>query len=412
MALDHRLAILRATTTALTLATALLGVSTASEAQPVIGARTRATLSHPLVAQGQTTGLDEPAIATILAQARSKYRIPGMTAAVLQNGQMIVAADGLRQAKTAALVTTGDLWHLGSCGKAMTATLCARLVEKGVLTWNTEISEVFPELQGAMRFEYAGITLRELLAHRGGFPVGVPKKLERRIKQAHGTPAEIREQFLPELLKLKPVGRAGVSFTYSNVGYSIVGAMLERLTGYSYEELMLLEVFEPLGMSTAGFGEPRAGGDPNQPVGHTSKGKPVFPGSSLEPPSAGSPAGLIHMSMADWSRFAAVHLDEDGTQGFLSGASLHFLHQAFPGTAPQYALGWIRLSNGTDNILAHNGTNGYWYSVIALIPGRNLAFMVACNQGGKKADQATLAAINGIAAILGITLPPPPITRE
>lgn len=381
------------------------GSATTSHAAP----RPRAAVASSRYAAA--AALDEAAIGDVLSEARIKYRIPGMAAAILQDGQLVVAADGLRQAKTAGLVTTDDRWSLGSCGKAMTATLCARLVEKGVLTWNTEISEVFPELQGVMRFEYANITLRELLAHRGGFPEYPSKKLERQISKATGTPAEIREQFLPDLLRLKSVGRPGVSFTYSNVGYSVAAAMLERLTGFTYEELMEIEVFEPLGLTTAGFGEPRTAENAAQPVGHTSKGKPVLPGSPLLPPAAGNPAGLIHMSMQDWARFAAIHLDEAGTKGYLSSATLNFLHQAFPGTAPQYALGWLRLNNGTDNILAHTGSNGYWYTLIALLPGRHLALMVACNQGGKKADKATLDVVNTLAGLLEVELPPAPTVR-
>jgi len=405
MAIEREVGFLRTAGKVLWLAAVLVGVASAS----VVHAARPDVPVRPHRAAVRVAAVDEAGLSSILAQTRAKYHIPGMSAAVLEDGQLVVAADGLRQAKTASLVTTGDLWHLGSCGKAMTATLCARLVEKGVLSWNTEIGEAFPELQVATRPEYAGVTLRQLLAHRGGFPEGLPKKLERQVEQAPGAPAEVRELFLPQLLQLRPAGRVGTSFVYSNVGYIVAALMLERITSYTYEELMEIEVFQPLGMTSAGFGEPRSVEHPDEPVGHTSKGKPVLPGSSLEPPAAGNPAGLLHMSLADWSRFAAVHLDESGTRGYLSGSTLSFLHQAFPAAGPEYALGWLRLTNGTDDILAHNGSDGYWFSLIALLPGRNLALMIACNQGGKKADKATLAAINAVAASLEITLPPSPL---
>lgn len=405
MAFEREVNSLRAAGHALGLAVVLLAAGSASVAQ---AAQPQETV-RPKIASVRAAAVDEAGLKAILTQTRAKYRIPGMTAAVLQDEQTVIAVDGLRQAKTTALVTAGDRWHLGSCGKAMTATLSARLVERGLLSWDTELSQAFPELQGVMRVEYVNVTLRDLLAHRGGFPESLPKKLATRLKKFRGTPAEAREFLLPELLKLRPAGRPGVNFVYSNVGYSIVAVMLERYTEFSYEELMDFEVFQPLGMTTAGFGEPRSAAGPDEPVGHTAKGKPLPSTSPLTPPAAGNPAGLIHMSMADWSRFAAIHLDESGSRGYLSTNTLNFLHQAFPGSTPRYALGWLRLTNGTDNILAHNGSNGYWYSVIALIPGRNLALMIACNQGGKKADKATLEVINAIATSLGITLPPSPI---
>ncbi|MCC2672325.1 MAG: penicillin-binding protein beta-lactamase class, partial [Armatimonadetes bacterium] len=300
---------------------------------PLPSAFTTGAAAAPVVRRGMPPlpTLNAGTLTTILSTARTRYKLPGMSAAVLQDGVTVVAADGLRQVKKTTPVTADDQWHLGSCGKAMTATLCARLVERGTLSWTTAIGATFPELAGTTRAEYASVTLRELLAHRSGLPDKFPGKVQKQLLKFTGTPPEARQQFVPEILKLRPVALPHTSFSYSSFGYAVAGAMAERITGTAYETLMAQEVFEPLGMSTAGFGAPGTVGQLLQPVGHTAAGKAVLPGPKADLPAAGNPAGLLHMSMQDWTRFAAVHLDEAGTSGYLTPASLNAMHQPFSG---------------------------------------------------------------------------------
>lgn len=63
-----------------------------------------------------------------------------------------------------------DVWLIGSDGKPMTATLIAKLVDRGKLSWTTQLSEMLPMLAKDMRAEYRTVTLLELLSHRAGLP--------------------------------------------------------------------------------------------------------------------------------------------------------------------------------------------------------------------------------------------------
>ncbi|MEK6260903.1 MAG: serine hydrolase domain-containing protein, partial [Planctomycetota bacterium] len=66
-----------------------------------------------------------------------KFKVPALAVAVLEGDRLTkLGATGIRARGHEEKVTPGDLWHLGSCTKAMTATLCARLVEKGSLRWD------------------------------------------------------------------------------------------------------------------------------------------------------------------------------------------------------------------------------------------------------------------------------------
>ena len=93
----------------------------------------------------------------------------GLAAAVLR-GERIIAqgAAGVRKRGTAERITLDDQFHLGSCTKAMTATLVAMLVEEGKLNWTTTLAEVFADTVKPMHPAWEKVTLRQVLAHRAG----------------------------------------------------------------------------------------------------------------------------------------------------------------------------------------------------------------------------------------------------
>src|SRR5215470_541074 len=93
----------------------------------------------------------------------------GMVAAVLR-GERIIAQGvaGVRRRGTAERVTLDDRFHLGSCTKAMTATLVAMLVEEGKLNWTTTLGELFADTVKPMHPAWEKVTLRQVLAHRAG----------------------------------------------------------------------------------------------------------------------------------------------------------------------------------------------------------------------------------------------------
>ena len=86
-------------------------------------------------------------IAELLAPIRAEHDVPALGAAVLVDGELrALGVDGVRKRGAPELVTDEDLWHLGSCTKAMTATWLAMLVAEGKLTWESELGELLPGL--------------------------------------------------------------------------------------------------------------------------------------------------------------------------------------------------------------------------------------------------------------------------
>lgn len=316
-----------------------------------------------------------------LESIRVETGAPALGALVGDSRRIIAqAVVGVRESGKPDKAQLTDAFHIGSCTKAMTATLAARLVEQGKLRWEHTIAEAFPDLKTRIRPDYHTVTLRQLLLHRSGLPEDRPPNPILFLK-IRGLQGDIREQRLRAvewILEQPPASDPNTRFAYSNFGYLVAGAMLEQLTGRSWETLMREYLFKPLGMRTAGFGAPQrfAGhsGDPPQPTFYDN------------PPALG-PAGTVHCSLHDWANFARLHLQ--GARGQKtrllrpeSFAQLHTdLHQQ------GYSMGWI-VSQSPPRVLSHAGSNTFWFAVAVIEPDADRFYLVATNWGHPKAREA------------------------
>jgi CubicO group peptidase (beta-lactamase class C family) len=294
-------------------------------------------------------------------------------------------------------VTTNDVFHIGSCTKSMTATVAAMFIEEGKLRWDTTIAEVFPELKGHMNKQYEGVTVEQLLRHRGGVPGEPPPAAWKRAWEEKGTPMQQRREFIEAVLAEPPAAAPGTKMIYSNQGYAIVGAMLEKITGQPYEALMAEKLFKPLHMESAGFGPPGTPNEVDQPWGHVHRTLGTVAVQLDNPPAIAS-AGRVHCSLDDLARFAMLHLGHE-TNGLLKPETLARLHALPSGAKPadegdNYACGWVVLdrdwAGGTT--LMHNGSNTMWYVVMWLAPEKNFVVIAATNIAGSEAEQGCDAA--------------------
>ena len=174
-------------------------------------------------------------------------------------------------------------------------------------------------------------------------------------------------------------------YMYSNIGYTIVGAMLEELAGRSWEELLQTRVFDVLGMDSCGFYAPGTPGEVDQPWGHLDQrgGEAVDPGHpDADFPHAIGPAGLVHCNMADWTLFLQSQL-----RGFQGSDSEIISSEAFvalqtPQEGSDYALGWVTIP-GSDGLVTmyHQGSNLRFTAEVWLIPGENRGLLTVTNLG-------------------------------
>jgi CubicO group peptidase (beta-lactamase class C family) len=245
----------------------------------------RAALRSPLalvrIAKMDAAALSTEDLQSILAKAMEGSKVPAMGLLLIRNGKVDAeAVRGVRRNDGADPVQIGDPWHLGSDGKAMTATMVARLVDQGVLSWTKPLDEMLPELAATMQPQYRKVTLIQLLSHHSGLPHDIidEKVLQALFLDKTSAPlSQKRLTYVARALQDSPVGPTTAS-SYSNTGLIIAAVIAERTTGVAYEDLVRREVFEPLGMTHVGFGMTR----PGQPFGHVD-GHPGGPDNSNPP---------------------------------------------------------------------------------------------------------------------------------
>ena len=327
----------------------------------------------------------------VLEPIRAQHELPALAGAVVHGGRVVaLGAVGVRAAGEQAAVTVNDRFHIGSCTKAMTATLAGVMVEAGELSWEQTLAETFPELAEELDEDWRGVTLVELTTHRSG-----ARRDPSDLRKLEGTVSEQRLLVLRELASEPAQHAPGPEHRYSNAGYIMAGAMLERAGGAAWEELMRTRLFEPLGMTSAGFGAPDVLAD--QPCGHYLNGEPI-PGWD-NPPVYG-PAGTVHCSLADWGRFVAAHLDAGRSAGaLLRPETFERLHTAPAGS---YAYGWGVGTRGWAGlegegpVLSHAGSNTRWYAVVWMAPERDFAVLAATNRAGSPGSQGCDAAAGAL----------------
>ncbi len=348
----------------------------------------------PLPAAPAAGTLGDGRLAELADWARESQEAPAMAVVLVRNGQIIEsAAVGRRSIDNPTPVTLDDQWHLGSMTKAMTSTLAAVLVEDGLIDWDTTPLEVWPELESDIHADYRDVTLRQLLSHTSGMRRDSDFAPAR--DSAPGSIREKRRQWSWHVLESRPEFSAG-EFHYSNVGYVVAGAMLETRGGADWETLLTTRVFAPLGMTHSGFGAPGTSGQIDQPLGHwsTARGyEPIDPGSSdADIPIAVGPAGNVHTTIQDYSRFMMAHIaGANGTPGIVSAESFDMMHAP---VSPSYALGWeVVPSFQTLNTsgVGKTGSTGRWFSLVWLAPDLNAGVMIAVNGGGERAFAAIRA---------------------
>jgi CubicO group peptidase (beta-lactamase class C family) len=332
-------------------------------------------------------------VAKLLEKIRDDHDVPALAAAVMDEGEIVaLGVCGMRSASRVVPVMLDDKWHLGSCTKSMTASLAAMLVEDGLIRWNTTLSEIFPDEAEEMDHAWRDVTLEQLLTHRGGAPHDPPKDLYAEAMKQEGEPMLQRWEFVTGLLHLPPAKPPGTHWIYSDCGYAIAGAMLERAGGEPWEDMMRSRLFEPLGLKSAGFGAPATPGKLDQPWGHLGYEppfKPVAPGPNADYPPSLGPAATVHMSIADFARYAQWHVAGARGEGtLLKPESFRKLHA--PPDGQDYAMGWAvtkrRWAGGT--ALMHSGDNTMFYAVMWLGARENTCFVAACNADCVEASEA------------------------
>ncbi len=356
-----------------------------------------------------TNFADQPAFQAELDRIRAVYNIPGMSAALIIDRQLkSVLVSGVRKYGSDNPVLIDDAFQIGSITKPITATLAYILSKKKILPITTKIVDVFPELKKRMRPQYRKVTVRMLLTHLAAFPYkpkgegadeffSITKNLQKR-----------RYEYVKAAVKDKPEGTVGEYYVYSG-GTIIAAAMMERVTGKSWEALVKKYVFKPLGMNSAGFGATSKNSDVSGVWEHYMDSSGPVP---IEAPARYStephaPAGRnVHVSAGDLAKFMIASFPyRQGEPSVLPRSLLIDMQQKtkYAATSP----GWFVGANWWSNwkTVYHYGDNGKSIGAFVFSPKYEFGYVILANIAGEQAWTGVHELGSGIEAYFETILP-------
>ncbi len=342
------------------------------------------------IAEAAATQLREQVSATLKKQ--------GLTGAVWATvglaGEIEVGATGLKDAQRGHALKPTDRVQVGSIAKPLVATGIFRLISLGHMSLDDTVTSLLPDVVFDNPWEATDpVRLRHLLDQTSGLDDARIWQVFT-LKANHDTP--LSEVFTRDPAVLRIRSRPGTRFSYSNMGYTLAGRVIEAVTGQRYEDYLDQHLLTPLGMHDSTFGFVTQEGpfaDTNLAMGHSENGviQPTLP-LYLRP------AGQFTTTAADMGRFARFLMGDGRVQGqvFVDPALLQAMGST-PGTEATraglhagYGLGLsTRDRNGAVGGCHGGNTLGY-RAMFCVFPDMQRAYFYSINTDSENEDRDAL----------------------
>ncbi|MGB2867285.1 MAG: serine hydrolase [Bacteroidota bacterium] len=328
------------------------------------------------------------------------FEVPGLAFAVVKDGKVISAKGyGVRKLGEETPVDDRTLFGIASNTKAFTATALGILVEEGKIEWDAPVVRYLPWFQLSDPYVTRELTVRDLLVHRSGLPLGAGDLL--------WWPASTyNRREIAERLRYLPLVRSFRSaYAYDNVLYLVAGELIQAVTGQTWEDFVATRILARVGMADSNVRHSAGGSGVNSATPHAPVDGVVRP---VEPFTSDNtnPAGGINASARDIAKWMIVQLDSgrvaDGTRLYSPSTTRQLwgivtpLPVGIP--APEfaalrsnfsgYALGFgIRDYRGY-KVVSHTGGLPGYVSKVTMIPELRLGVAVLTNQESSEAFES------------------------
>jgi CubicO group peptidase (beta-lactamase class C family) len=326
-------------------------------------------------------------LAPLIREAQRRFKIPGISLVLVGNGE-VLWTEGFGMADVAGQrsATADTLYRAGSLAKPLTAVAVMQLAEKGLIDIDQPLSAYLPAFSIRSRFDTTAepITVRSVLTHHGGLPTDLTKGMWT-DQPLTAVATKLREEyasFPPNLV-----------FSYSNVGYTLLGHLVQQVSGLSYSRYMEQRIMRPLGMARSVFlSRPDSSGDVAKAYRNGRK-MTMLPIRDL-------PAAGLSTSATDLGNFMVAMLTDRTSNGrpFLAPSTLREIFE------PQnedidldldviMGLGWFLENDGVPNggiTARHGGTTLGFSAEMILLPEKGLGVAVLANGDGSRDVAAQL----------------------
>lgn len=316
---------------------------------------------------------ESPAYASFDAAVQgetARWNAVGMAAGIVRNGERKISISGFANTEAGYPLVQNSLFLIGSISKVYTATLVMRLMEQGVLDLDTPVVTYLPEFTLSHDDLRDAITIRMLLSHSSGF--------DGDRFTSYGRGDDAYERAVAEFNTLIQWFKPGSFYSYNNAGFYLVGHIIQKLTGKTFEDVMTQELLAPVGLQHTlldpdlALNRPLAAGhmvDRLQGVSLTATG---------HLPRHANPAGGIMQSIGDLLTFAQMHLNKGEINGkrIISAENATLMQQPLIEADTynrHYGIGWSIHQRPTGTSIGHGGAWGGHRANLIMFPYHNYA---------------------------------------
>lgn len=317
-----------------------------------------------------------------LAELCEEHRVPGASLAVLVDGEIHECATGVLHVGTGVEATTDSLFQIGSITKLYTTTLIMQLVAEGRLDLDAPVASVLPGFAVADPVATKTVTTRQLLSHTSG--------IDGDFFHDTGRGDDCLAVYVAACAALGQNHPPGVTMSYCNSGFSILGRMIEVLTDQVWDVALRERLLTPLGVRST-MTLPEEALRFRAALGHLGEpGEDPVPAPVWNLARSAGPAGTITATAADVVRFARLHMDggraPDGTV-ILPAEQVAAMRE--PQVSPPFrraahldwGLGWALFDWPGGRVIGHDGATIGQKAVLRVVPEAGVAVALLANGG-------------------------------
>ena len=341
-----------------------------------------------LQAQGRTNSRqpDLAAFDRYVAQAVRDWHVTGLAIAVVKDDSVVLARGyGVLDVRKPGAINEHTRFAIGSTTKAMTSAAIGMLVDEGKLRFDDRVIDYLPDFRLYDPYATRETTIRDLLTHRTGLP-GTDLMWAR--------PGFTMPDMIKRLRYVKPATSFRSTMEYQNVTYAVAGALVEKVSGVSWDAFVRTRILTPLGMNETELLVANIVGKSNVAAPHAAVGDSarVVP---IRTTDAIAPAGSVWSSVSDMSKWMRFILDSGrvGSKRLLTPATFTELvtpqirapmelYPALSVSRPHafsYGLGWFVQDYHGATVWMHTGSIDGMSAIIGLLPDQRTGVYVLAN---------------------------------
>ena len=312
------------------------------------------------------------------------WNMPGAAITVVRNDTVVfLRSYGVRERGKPDPIDEHTVFRTASVSKGFAAALSGLLVRENLLNWEDPVTDYCRDFRLADSSHTNGITVEHLLSHTTGLmPHAYDDLLEADVPYS---------RIIAGLPEVPIIGPPGECYGYQNVLFSLIGKILEKATGETFEELLRSRIFDPLGMCDASVGWDAYQASENRVRPHKRRYYRYAPTRDKKAYYAVLPAAGVNASISDMARWLRAMMggfpdilppsiiEEITTPRIITRRELRRFHWNGKLTDAHYGLGW-RIFHYDGRVVIHHsgGIEGYM-SEVSFLPEENIGIAVLFN---------------------------------